>query len=67
MTTSEKTYALRVVRTQRSVVTLFVRANSPEAARKIGLVNPSSAPWRNIETSNIETSYVIDDVAEVNT
>lgn len=62
MSDPEKSYALRVVRTQRSVVTLFVRANSPEDARKVGLVNPSSAPWR-----NIETSYVIDDVTEVNT
>ena len=62
MSDPEKTYALRVVRTQRSVVTLFVRANSPEDARKVDLVNPSNAPWR-----NIETSYVIDDVTEANT
>jgi len=62
MSDPEKSYALRAVRTQRSVVTLFVRAKSPEDARKVDLVNPSNAPWR-----NIETSYVIDDVTEVNT
>lgn len=61
MTDPDKTYALRVGRTQRSVVTLVVRAKSPEDARKVGLINPSSAPWR-----TVETSYVIDDVTEVN-
>lgn len=62
MTDPEKTYVLHIVRTQRSVITRLVCAKSPEDARKVRLVNPSNAPWR-----NIETSYVIDDVTEVNT